>query len=272
MKVALLNHIGAEHDHALGLIADVAQKYADLVCGAHGRAPVEVIYPSGAVDAPVGYRPLGAFKNPDVAGALGYHDVDSLGRAYGKAFLSVIPGGELLHDIDGKGQSLAGVLMHELAEMIGDEFANRWCSLEITDPESGKVYSMGAEELADWTQDFSFTLEAKDGTKIDCSDFVYPAFFNPNAQADEQLSYMRTVTKPGEVAPGCYGIVANEIGDNQVFGDVLGNTIMRTRHAFEHTNRLVKRIFHKDVKPPAWRESFTGNIAGRTTQRLRAND
>ena len=256
MKVQLINHVGPEHDRECSLIADVLQQYDELISVAHGLAASPVVFTPGATVAPDGFNPMGAFLNPDIAGALGYHDIDPKGRAYGKAFLSLIPKQEMLHDASGTGQSLAAVLAHEYAEMKKDELANAWRQLQVTDPESGRVYSMVAEELADWVQNFAFTLKAHDGTLVDCSDFVFPQFFNSKAQKGDQLSYMGTVSTPGEVAPQCYGIVA----DIQSEGQVLA------AHARPSSP---KRIFHATEKPPAWREAMQGHEAGRTTRRLK---
>jgi hypothetical protein len=262
VKITLLNHIGAQHDKEMSLIADACQQYSDIVCASRGIVSAQVAFTPGATDAPAGSIPLGAFKDPDTADALGYHATDDLGRAYGKAFYSLVPNGEMLHDKSGTGQSLAGVITHELAEILGDELANAWRYLGVTDPASGKIYNLAAEELCDWVQNFAFQLKAKDGTMVDCSDFVYPQFFNPEAKKGDRLSHMDTVTSPGEVAAGSYGIVANEVTPDQVFG----RAVRAARSVL--AKPVPKRIFHATEKPPAWREALQGHPAGRTTRRL----
>ena len=262
MIVQLLNLIDPKYDPEIALIADIAQQYSDLVCAAHGLTRVPVMFDPGLKEAPDGTNPLDVIDKATVDGALGFHDRDKFGRPFGQVFRSLVPGGEMLRDKSGHGQSLAGVITHELAEMIADPAANAWRQMRIKDPESRKIYTLACQELCDWVQNAAFALKAKDGTEVDCSDFVFPAFFNPDAQPGEQLSYMRAVTEPGQVAEGGYGIVANESGDDQIFGR-MRRVIVRA---------VPKRIFHATVKPPEWRERmFEHKTSSRTKRRLATN-
>lgn len=260
MKIQLINHLGADKDADIARIASACQKYVDLICKVWERAPIEVKFVTGATVADDEFTPMGCFSSLDVLDALGYHAVDSKGRPYGKAALSLVPNGEMLRDPEGHGQSLAGVVTHEVAEMIGDFFANVYAMITVRDPSSNEVYNLAAQELSDWVQNFAFQLKADDGTDVDCSDFVYPQFFNPDAPAGSQMSYMKSVTKQGEVAPGSYGIVAKETDDNQVFAKHAPGTTPPKKVT-------AHRIYHATEKPPAWRENLTKHPKSRSSKR-----
>jgi hypothetical protein len=261
MRISLLNHLGKKYDRECALIGDVCGKYAAVVALAWELPPVSVSFTPGMMEAPDGFVPMGLFENPTIAGAMGFHDRDSKGRSYGSAFLSTVPNEEMLHDASGAGQSMCGVVTHEIAELIGDPLANLWAQIPVFDSETGKTYSLACYEWCDWVQNYSFLLKSVDGTVLDCSDFVWPEFFNPDAQKGAQLSQMRSPTEPGQVTPGGYGIVSNEESEGQVFARVKG--------LFRPAKHLPRRIFHSSVKPPEWRENmFQTKKHSRTKHRL----
>lgn len=255
MKVQIINHLGSS-DAEVQKIAEVAQLFAVMVCADHELAPCEVEFIAGAPVPRVGWLAMGLFLNPDVSGALGYHDLDPRGLPYGKAFLSVVPGQVMLHDPSGHGASLAGVVMHELAEMLGDRFANLWAFGLVHDPRHPKrKFGALAYELADPVQDAAFQMKSKDGTDVDCSDYVLPAFFNPDTPATQMTSRTGAAVGPMACAPGGYLIVAQEHGETQVFGRKIG-----AHH---------ERVLHDEVDPPAWREEIRALPGSRSSRRAR---
>lgn len=256
MKIQIVNHLGSSHDGDAMRIAQVAAAYSMLVCGAHELALCPVQFKAGAQKAEPGWVELGLFENPDVSGALGYHDIDPRGQPYGRAFLSVVPGRVMLHDPKGRGASLAGVVTHELAEMLGDRFANVWAFGTIKDPRSRKSFTAVAYELADPVQDAAFTMKSPLGNvDVDCSDFVLPTWFNPDTPAHEATSHMGTAHGPFNCAPGGYLIVANETNETQVFGRRLG--------------ARQDRVMHADTAPAAWREAARQMDTSRFSRRCR---
>lgn len=249
MKIQLIDHLGSAFDGATAQIAKICQPYVDLVTTAHELAPVEISFVPGATGPAPGFMALGLFSNPDVAGALGYHDVDPNGNPYGKAFLSVVPGHVVLHDPSGHGASLAGVVTHELAEVVGDRFANLWAFGAIHDPRSRRRFGAIAFELADPVQDFAFQIDG-----IDCSDFVFANYFSPSTPATAKTSHTGAAVGPMVITPGGYGIVALEHGETQIFGRRLG----------EHHERAL----HDEVLPPAWREAMRALPHSRSSRRV----
>lgn len=254
-KFQLINHLGAYADE-MQKIYEVLLKLELMIAEDHGLAPVEVKFiPSATVPDP-GYIAHGAFLTPDAAGALGYHDLDSRGMPYAKSFLNVVPGKVLLHDPSGHGGSLAGVITHEYVETRLDLFANLWAQGRIVNPAKKKqTFGLVAYELADPVQDNAFQLQSKDGTSVDCSDYVKPNYFNPNTPASESTSHTGAVRGPMTVAPGGYLIVARQRGETQIFGRRFGGSK-------EH------RLFHPEVPPPAWREAMRTSKFSRANRRL----
>jgi len=130
---------------------------------------------------------------PEAPGALGYHDRDENGYAYIK--VAVIPG-----------YDWRTTMSHELLEMAVDAPANRW-----RDAPDGADY---AEELCDAVQGDTYEI---DGVPV--SNFVYPAFFNPTANAADKFDHLGLLKKPFGMSPGGYQIKRSEPGQiSQVYG------------------------------------------------------
>jgi len=253
VNIQVINHLDT-HDDVAQKIAEVGQLYSDLVCAAYELAPGKVKFTPGAAKPDDGYLAMGLFLRPDAADALGYHDIDPRGLPYGKAFLSVIPNNILLRDPTGHGGSLAGVVMHELAEMLGDRYANVWAFGKIVDKKKRRTFGAVAFELADPVQDAAFVLKSKDGTEVDCSDFVLMNWFNPDTAATAKTSYTGAAQGPFHVAPGGYLIVAKPSGETQILGRRIGGAAQN-------------RLEHAKDAPPAWRTEMQALPFARGTRR-----
>lgn len=256
MRTQIINHIDPSLDGDLVKTAEVLQQYDTLISAEHDTAYGEVVFVPGATVPADGNIELGYFEKPDSPGCVGYHALDPRGLPYGKVFSAMIPNGTMLRDVTGHGQSCAGCASHEYAELKGDRFANLWAVGTITDPaHSRKKYSLLAYELSDPCQDNAFVLKSKDGTEVDCSDFVKLNYFNPDTPADAPTSYMGSCKGPMVCAPGGYLIVAQEAGETQVFGRTIGG---------HH-----ERVLHADVAPPEWREAIRLLPYSRSSKRAR---
>lgn len=129
---------------------------------------------------------------PDQPGALGYHDEGSDGVPYIKVFV-----------IDG--YDWVTTLSHEILELTGNPAANRWA-----DSPDGSDY---AQELCDAVEGDTYAING-----LNVSNFVYPAFFDPNAQKGEKLDYLGKLSAPFTMTPGGYEIHRTEPGQvAQVF-------------------------------------------------------
>lgn len=130
----------------------------------------------------------------DVDGALGYHDEDKDGVVYIK--VADIPG-----------YDWRTTASHECLEVKGDSPANMWAlgpdgqtmfAYELADPVEGDVYEV-------------------DGVPM--SNFVFPAWFDPNAARGSRFDFMGKLSAPFTMTAGGYMIVWSISGQpTQQFG------------------------------------------------------
>lgn len=141
---------------------------------------------------------------PDIDGALGYHDEVAGGLFYAKIFVKPIieNGGSLQTGAN----SVSATISHELLEMLGDESANKWA--DRTDSLASYAF-----ELCDAVQNDSYDI---DGVAV--SNFVYPAFFDEKAAADSRFDYLGKLSAPFEMTSGGYQIVRDEYGIKLIYG------------------------------------------------------
>lgn len=244
MKLALLNQSAAPPD-AMAKIAAALDVYLNRdVCPAWERAPVSVTWMPGLAVAPDGFMALVAFDKPDEDGVEGYHATDPRGVPYGRAFLDMIPAKELLRDQHGRGASLAGVLMHESGELAMDMFAGFWSDGPVHDA-AGASFPQVALEIADPVQDSAYAITLPDGTLVDASNFVLPAYFNAEATAGP-FDQMQLLTRPLTIARGGY-VIARQGG--------------------EESQLTARRIVHEEP-PAAWRDSMKAGCHSRSFRRL----
>lgn len=139
---------------------------------------------------------LVVLDDPDVADALGYHDVTSEGRPLGKAFVTPT--------VDA-GQQISGVISHEVCEMLVDPRINDWCW-----DDRGSFW---AEEVSDAVQGHDYTI---DGTLV--ADFVLPSFFH-RADRTPPYDHLGIVERPFQTMPQGYQLrYTRGRGMHQVFG------------------------------------------------------
>lgn len=130
--------------------------------------------------------PIYLLKDPDVGGALGYHDVDPNGRPYGRVFSSVCKQANI---------SLSSVLSHEVVEAFVDPFANDWSDQgtrsiahEACDPVQNSLYEIGGVEV---------------------SNFVTRDWFNVNSRGG-RYDWLRHLDRPFQLERGGYLIVMED--------------------------------------------------------------
>lgn len=166
--------------------------------------------------APLGSVPLLIVDNPDVANALGYHDVAPNGVPYGRVFVDPVldNGGSALGATGDPSLSVSAVLSHEVLEWWADPACNTW---------SDRGRSSIAYELCDPVQGDSYLING-----VSVSNAVLPAWFNP---LDKTGPYdlMGKLHKPFTMTPGGYWIEMSDGAVHQVFAQILGEA---TRVAF----------------------------------------
>lgn len=245
MKIAILNLSGATNDQ-VGYITEALRYYSDAVCCAWERITASVEFFPEAKVAPAGYIPLVALDHPDVANAEGYHDRDPQGRAYGRAFLNTVPGKTVMHDPSGHGQSLSGVMSHEFAEIVGDEYACFYSDGPLRDPGTGKSWSQVALELCDPVQS-SGTSYATAGGPADLSNFVLPSWFNA-ADKSGVYDWCGVLKSPLSLDRGGYCIARDSSGEEQIFRR--------------------KKVIIPDFPPSRWRNEMQAVARSRSHARM----
>lgn len=166
--------------------------------------------------------PLIVFDDADQADALGYHSVDPYGRAFGKAFWSVIRGaGGGLKD---GSLSLSVTLSHEVLEMVGNPYVNFWADL----PEGGQE----AVELCDRTQGDSYRVGG-----VSVSNFLGPRAFRTGPGPFDWLNLLKD---PFEIRPNGYAIRRSGDSIYPVFGE--GVPEWRRGLVYDRTSRMSKRM------------------------------
>lgn len=262
MRIALLS-LSDITEKDMGLLAGMLDVYLNQhVCPIWERATIEVQFFKGFTQAPDGWMPLVIVDQPDVLGCSGYHDVDPEGRAYGRAFLSMIPNRVILHDPAGKGASLAGLLAHEAAEMALDILANAYQDGPFIDPKTNRSYAQVAVELCDPVQESAYPIIINAQT-VDASNFVYPSWFNRRI-AIGKVDYMGVLQAPLTLAPGGYAIVRDTSKDRQVFANLFKGK------AEKRPARIKVKIKKIEADEPAaeWREAMKALPGSRTQRRM----
>lgn len=132
--------------------------------------------------------PLLVFDDTEQADSLGYHSVDPLGRAYGRAFWPLIreKGGTLKEGA----MSLSATLSHEALEMVANPYVNFWADLPDGTQE--------AVELCDRVQADSYRVGG-----VSVSDFLGPRAFRPGPGP---YNWLQSLKSPFEIRSGGYAI------------------------------------------------------------------
>lgn len=151
---------------------------------------------------PAGHWQLVIADNSDQAGALGYHETTVNGDPIGFCFAK--------DDLDA-GTSWTVTWSHEHCEMRVDPDIQ---TVEEQDTPAAVVFR--AKEVADPCEDDQFAyvkddpqnpnspFKLPDGANILLSDFVLPAYWNPNAPAGTQFDFMSHITAPLAILAGGY--------------------------------------------------------------------
>lgn len=143
---------------------------------------------------------IGILDDADQAGDLGWHtegpDADVYGRVFARPVLE--NGGNALTNP----LSVCSVLSHEVTETIGDSSCNAWAQR----PDG----SLAAWELCDPVEGDSYelTVASEGAEKVTgtVSDFVLPAWFNPDAAPGAALDYLKLLSAPFQVRATGYVI------------------------------------------------------------------
>ena len=176
MFVVLVNHDTARSDITPAWLNAIAAAFTkdltDSFLPEYGLAAWSV-----TTDQSMPGPRLAIFGKSDVPGALGYHDVGPNGLPYGDAFAD----GSTLDE-------LSETLSHELKELIGDLYANRW-RVRSSD---GKGY---AEEACDAVQGTPYRVNG-----VLCANHVTQAWYQEGSKGpwDKQGQLTGPMTRTDE--------------------------------------------------------------------------
>lgn len=153
---------------------------------------------ANAAAAPAGAVLAYFLYNADVAGALGYHDVDPQGNPYIRVFVETI--------LSNGGTTLTGSLSVSVVagHEADEEDVDPSCTATAT-AANGDVWAL---EVGDPVESSSYNVTLADGSVIAVSDFVYPSFFDP--QANAPFDQTGVVSAPFTLAQGGYAIINNQ--------------------------------------------------------------
>lgn len=236
---------------ALPKIAEAARLGLARVAADWDLAPPAVAFDPAVSGPPAGWAALYVRdrpSKPEEEGVEGYHDRTADGQPVGYAFEGFVPGGELLRDPGGRGASLAGLVTHELVEMVGDRLADQYRRRNFRDLVSGKTYPWVAEEWCDPVQESALGISIASGEVVDFSNWVKPNWFSPEATSG--FDALGLLTAPLSIASGGYVIVGDGEGND---GDVFG--------------RL--QVVHHPSPMAAWRAHMKASNPGSRTARRR---
>src|SRR5262245_27749393 len=187
MNIALINHSTVLSDKEVHRIADACdiQLRRDVAPPWDIKHPLRVTttrsdneYPFFLVDA-----------IPEERDALAYHYVQDNGIPAGKIGVKTT--------LDA-GDSVSSAASHEAVELQCDIFCASWSY-------STRLRCLVATEVCDPVQADTYSIEARDGTRVEVSNFVTPAYFTDDPLG-KPLDHLRRLDKTFDIARGGYQI------------------------------------------------------------------
>lgn len=180
--------------------AAVSKQLGDF-CQAWRRYREGVAFVLAGSKPPVGAKVITVFDNADQAGDLGWHSEQN-GVAFGRVFA-----GPALDN----GVNPSTVLSHEVLETEGDGPVNVWAEDYAT---AGTEFAV---EVCDPVESDSYEVTLSDGSRVEVSNFVLPAWFD--AQAHGPYDHLRRLTAPFSLSRGGYVVKRTAGTTTATFGD-----------------------------------------------------
>lgn len=187
-------------------------------------------------------------SDASVPGALGYHtEASDKIDGYIMAQPVLTNGGvPLVFDPSNPGRyTVSATLSHEVLETVADRFVNLYADNGNTS---------WAVEVCDPVENASYGITVN-GVSVAVSDFVFPAFFNQQANAgNAPFSYLKSVAGPFALASGGYAVVrtGGPGTEQQIFGETMPNWRKEMKRA--QFSRASKRGCQVSLWKRFWRE------------------
>jgi len=180
---------------------------------------------------PKGWWQIVVVDNPDVAGALGYHQLSEQGTPLGKVFAKL--------DID-HGLSWTVTFSHELLEMLADPWIN-W----MAQGDDGQIYALEVSDAVE-ADELGYYI---DGVLV--SDFVTPGWFEQTE--NDRVDFKQRIKNRLELAPGGYISILNPAhGWVQVTAQTHGRLV---EGCAEDVAPMGSRRQRRTMDKAAWRRS-----------------
>lgn len=169
-RLAVINESKRVTDSQVDVIVAAAKLQMRDYCRQAGLLVPSIARYRGA---PTGSIPVVIVDNPDVAGALGYHDELANGQQYSRIFVDPIldNGGSIFGDRGDPSLSVSGCTTHEIPEWDADPACNRWADTATPGVQI-------ALEASDPVQNHAYFVTVK-GQRVAVSNLVLPAWFDP---------------------------------------------------------------------------------------------
>ncbi len=179
-----------------------------------GRIPAPVVYTEQVETAAPGAVVLAIVDTTSQPNALGWHSESRGDVEFGEIAAKPVldNGGDALT----RTLSVASVLSHEVCEW----FIDPHCNL-TADTGNGTAISY---EICDPVENDSYPVQVvPSGTtsavNVTVSNFVLPAWFDPQPAASQKLDYLGSCTAAFQITKGGYAVVIKEGKVRQVFGE-----------------------------------------------------
>ena len=148
--------------------------------------------------------------NTHELGTLGYHEQEGAAPT-AKVFCQ--PSLDYGSSVFTGDYAISSILSHECLELLTDPTTTEW-NLVGVDHHGNATFV--AEESVDPVESQYYEIHV-DGTRVNVSNFVLPAWFDPQTD-DLYTDILRTITKPLTIASGGYVITWDHQGQQATFG------------------------------------------------------
>lgn len=205
MRIAILNHSSNISDIDVFEMVRVCQiQLSEHVAPTWSTYTARLhFYPGPNPLVPPSYLLCVLMDDPDVAGALGYHDETPDGKPYARVFT--------------KFPDVSVTLSHEIIEMFLDPDCNRFA----VDYQDGTLYAV---EGGDPVEADTYLI---DGVKV--SNFITPAWFDRNHPIDAKFDWLGRLSEPFSMTPQGYLIYMRGSGEQQRYGFKFGKEMPQTK-------------------------------------------
>jgi hypothetical protein len=195
-------------DQVKTMVGAIAHQVRYHLGPAWGRTLAPVVFSVDPSTAPPGSYAITVLDDADQAEDLGWHTEETGSVVYGVVYAAPVldGGGNALTDPF----SVASVLSHEVLETMVDPSCNLWA-----DNGRGTAYAL---EVCDPVEADAYPV-TYGTTRVMVSNFVTPAWFDPQAKATSRFDQMRRTSRPFTMTKGGYVVLLREGATSAQYGE-----------------------------------------------------